>query len=304
MATKSFDEYFKGSRLDEDLLLNAKKVFEKFQTSQAIFNWHRAHYLCCPKPEFDKELQGLITGDVLSKILDTASEYALYKEKEEGVKSSVYDSLQAFGYEEKTVEEINEERKEHIAYICKYLTGNVTKDDFISTYKRQATSDRYYGRGNLFTECMEDILSTGGKDIERFTTKKTDLQSYAKENNFDAKLRLDLRYVDENVCANKLTEALIDIAYSPTQQSGNRYDSLSTFQGYKVNVGYPARNAFRALLISSHYTSRLIEERLGVNIYTPDCVYEAVRKDCGRCSKLTEELLERSDLKKNTQTIY
>lgn len=192
-----------------------------------------------------------------------------------------------------TQKEVDEKRKEHIMYICQYLTGKITKEDFIGEFKRQTHSHDHYGMGISFTECVTDILSSGGKRVMIHTNNDIDLQTFARENNFDTELSLKLRNVDENVCANKLTDALIDIAYSPISESNNKFymdDRYSSFNGYIINTGYPAYRAAHSLIKSSHYTDDIIKKKLGSNRYSPTCVYEAVRKDLGRIQRVTEQI--------------
>lgn len=194
-----------------------------------------------------------------------------------------------------TQKEVDEKRKEHIMYICQYLTGKITKEDFIGEFKRQTHSHDHYGMGISFTKCVTDILSSGGKRVMGHIDNDIDLQTFARENNFDTELSLKLRNVDENVCANKLTDALIDIAYSPIpiSESNNKFymeDRFSSFDGYIINTGYPAQMAAHSLIKSSRYTDDIIKKKLGPNRYSPSCVYEAVRKDLGRIQRVTEEI--------------
>ena len=87
MDIKSFDEYFKGytnydngGKLDQIIIADAKKVFEKLKTPEAIDQFHKADY----KTQ-QKMVEGLDdghSGSSFSSVCHNAYKYALYKATE------------------------------------------------------------------------------------------------------------------------------------------------------------------------------------------------------------------------------
>ena len=79
-------------------------------------------------------------------------------------------------------------KKDNVKVVCEYLTGRITKEDFTSEYKKQVTDsfeDSYSDKKHL-AGVVQDVLDDGG----------VNLQNSARENDFDAKMRLDLRIVE------------------------------------------------------------------------------------------------------------
>ena len=172
--------------------------------------------------------------------------------------------------------------KDNIEFICKYLTGEVTKEDFVSEYKKQVTKSpkALLFESESFSQCVEDTLLTQG----------TALSSYAHENNFPAKMRLKLRSLSNNDCSDKLIDALVDVSYSPKDNGVLRECNFSSFSGYKVNTGEPALRALKTLYKGSEFDwgKEIIEDRLGKNNYTPNWLSEGIREDMARWGRVND----------------
>ena len=175
-------------------------------------------------------------------------------------------------------------QNDSIKYVCEYLTGKITKDDFVSEYKKQVTSsfDESFSDNRHLAKVVQDVLRDGGKN----------LKSYAQENDFDARLRLDLRIVDADVCRNKLVDALLDIAYQPKPKDVRNYSRDSGFPDYNFNVGRPAERALDTFmrLPWDDGIGDLIEEKLGKSRSSIGN-YETMRNNLGDCSVYNDRSL-------------
>lgn len=183
-------------------------------------------------------------------------------------------------------------KKDNVKVVCEYLTGRITKEDFISEYKKQVTDgfeDSYSDKKHL-AGVVQDVLDDGG----------VNLQNYARENDFDAKMRLDLRIVDENICRNKLADALLDIGYQPEKDSiHNTSPRDSGFPGYRINIGRPAERAISTFMNVSwdNGIGNIIERKLGKTLAEIGN-YEVMRNNISQCEHCTD-LAEKRALSRN-----
>ncbi|MBR3662363.1 MAG: hypothetical protein IKN67_03685 [Alphaproteobacteria bacterium] len=182
--------------------------------------------------------------------------------------------------------------KDNVKVVCEYLTGRITKESFISEYKRQVT-DSYessYSDNNHLACVIQDVLKDGGEN----------LQNYARENDFDAKMRLDLRIVDKNICKNKLADALLDIGYSPKENGIGDTSRESGFPGYNINIGRPAERAISTFMHVSwdDGIGDIIEKKLGRTRATIGN-YEVMRNNISQCEHCTD-VAEKRALSRNS----